>query len=128
MPAQGISVEGLNLLHRNLRKLDSDYPKRAKEIHQAIAEPIASRARSKARVKSGKMRSSIRPYATQRMARVGAGARTVYTGVQHYGWPAHNITPNLFLTESVNELQNETLVTYDRLMDAWIEEVWISNF
>lgn len=127
MPQEGISVEGLNLLLRNLRRVNSEYPKQAKEIHKEIAEPVSERAKTKARKKSGRMAASIRPYATQRKAEVGAGARVVYAGVQHYGWPAHGISPNPFLTESINEMQPQILVTYDRLMDQWIERIWQEN-
>jgi hypothetical protein len=124
---QGVSVEGLNLLLRNLRKVDKDYPKQAKVIHQEIAEPVAARARTKARRKSGRMAASIRPYATQRKAEIGAGARVIYAGVQHYGWPAHGISPNPFLTDSINEMQKSVLVDYDRRLDRWITQIWQDN-
>lgn len=125
---QGISVEGLSLLLRNLRKLDSEHGKAAKKIHEEVAEPVASLAKSKARKKSGKMASTIRPYATQSAARVGAGARTKYTGVQHYGWPGHGISPNMFLTESINDLQPQIANDYERRLGQWIEQIWQDSF
>ena len=127
MAQQGVSVDGLNVLLRNLRRVDAEYPRQSKAIHQEIAEPVAERARGKARRKSGRLAGSIKPYASQRVARVGAGARVVYAGVQHYGWPAHGISANPFLTDAIVEMQTRVLSDYERLIDAWVARVWQDN-
>jgi hypothetical protein len=108
--------------------VSTDYPKEMKEIHRKIGEPIAVKARGLARVLSGRMRGTIKSAPTTRAARVSAGQRTKYTGVQHWGWPAHNITPNPFLTEAVTELRDKTVADYQKLTNEFVERVWIDNF
>ena len=120
----GIRVEGLNEFVRNLRRVDKELPQGMKAIHMELAEPVAQRAKNKARRKSGKMASTIKPQASARYARVSAGARIKYAGVQHYGWPAHNISPNPFLTDAITDLQPVIVVRYERLLGDWLEKVW----
>jgi hypothetical protein len=107
--------------------VSADYPKEMKEIHRKIGEPIAERGRTKVRVKTGRLRGTIKSAPTIRAARVSAGQRLRYGAVQHWGWPAHGITPNLFLTEAVSELETKTVGDYQKLTNEFIEKVWINN-
>lgn len=122
-----IEVDGLRELNRSLRRVQKDYPKEMQSIHEAIADPVAEAARGKARRKSGDMAGSIRPSATQTMARVAAGGYgVVYAGVQHWGWPAHNITPNMFLVDAINDKSEASLDLYLKMTDDFLEAVWES--
>lgn len=122
-----IRVQGADVLRRNLRKVHKDLPKGMKLIHQEIAGPVAALAKQKARKRSGKMMRSIRPSSTTTMARIQAGAGVKYAGVQHYGWPGHNIEPNPFLTDAITERADETLILYERKLGDWIDAVWQDN-
>lgn len=97
-----------------------------KLIHMEIAEPVAALARSKARRKSGAMAGSIKVSATTTMSRIQTGNK-VYYPVQHFGWPGHNIAPNMFLTEAITEKTAETLRLYDQLLTKFIDDVWIET-
>jgi hypothetical protein len=126
--AEGIRVEGLSLLIRNLRKVNSDYPKEAKAIHLKVAEPVASVARRRVPRRSSRLAGTIRAQSTQRVARVAAGARLKYAGVIHYGWPGHNITAQPFLADALRESQHEVLRVYEVEMDRFIDRAWQDNF
>jgi hypothetical protein len=121
-----IRIEGLALLNRNLRKVDRDLPKGMKKIHTEIAEPVAALARSKARNRSGAMAGSIKAAGTTRMARVQTGNK-VYYPVQHWGWPGHNIAPDLFLTEAINERIGQSLALYEKKLGDYIDSVWVDS-
>jgi phage gpG-like protein len=95
-----------------------------KLIHQEVAGPVAAEAKRRVRKKSGRLQRSIRPSSTTTMARVQAGAGVVYAGVQHFGWPGHNIEANPFLTDAIQDKQMETLTLYEQKLSAWIDAVW----
>ena len=124
MASAAITVEGANVLRRNLRKVGKDLPKGMKLIHQEVAGPVAALAKQKARRKSGRLAGSIRPSSTTTMARIQAGSGVVYAGVQHYGWPGHGIEANPFLTEAIEEKTASTLTLYEKKLSAWIDSVW----
>lgn len=123
----GVKVAGLNLLVRNLRKVSSDYPKEMKEIHLKVAEPVASRARSKVRSRSGKLAGSIRAKGTQRVARIQTG-NLIYAPINHYGGYPGDYAGNQFLSDALAESTSQIASDYERLTGAFIERVWESNF
>lgn len=128
MASETVRVEGLNQLVRNLGKVNAEYKQQAKAIHLKLAEPIARKAKPRVNTKSGRLAASIRPSGTQRVSRVTAGARLKYGGVNHYGWPAHNITGNPFLTEAIGESRHDTLKDYETLLGALIDRAWVDNY
>lgn len=85
---QRIRVEGLKELSRTLRKL-SDSKEFGKELRGAnlkSAQVVASRAQSRAPVRSGRLRGSIRALAQQRGAQVKGGSKRVpYFGFIDFG-------------------------------------------
>jgi hypothetical protein len=122
-----IRVEGADVLRRNLRRVHKDLPKGMRLIHAEISGPVAALARSRARRLSGRLAGSIRVRATTTMARIEAGRGLEYGGVQHWGWPGHNIEPDLFLTEAITEREAATIQLYERKLDEWVESVWRST-
>src|SRR5690606_4150431 len=71
----GIRVEGIAQLVRSLRRVSERFPKELKRIHKELADPIADKAKSRVRSRTGRLAASIRPQAGQRYARVAAGRR-----------------------------------------------------
>lgn len=126
MPEARIQIEGADLLRRNLRKVQKDLPKGMKLIHQEIAGPVAALARQKARRKSGRMAGTIKPSSTTTMARVQAGP-LIYLPPQHWGWSGHNISPNRFITEALEERTDQTLRLYEKKLGEWIDSVWVDS-
>ncbi len=124
-----VRVEGLNLLLRNLRKVSKEYPKQVKEINRRVVEPVVKVAQRRAPVRSSLLRSSIRPSSTQKVGSVSAGKASIpYAGVIHYGWPAHNIQGDPFLTDALDSTENQVYDEYERLIGQFIEKVWVDNF
>ena len=86
-----------------------------KEAMASVAGLVGDAARPLARRDSGTMAGTIRPGRSKNKAVVRAGTAGVpYAGVQHYGWPAHNITPNPFLTDALTTHQAAVLAELDR--------------
>lgn len=85
-----------------------------KELMTTVAGLVAAAGRPLARHQSGAMANSIRPGTTKSKAIVRAGSAAVpYAGVQHYGWPAHNISPNPFLTDAIAKTTPQILANFD---------------
>jgi hypothetical protein len=122
-----VKVDGLALLNRNLRRLNADYPRRVKDIHQRIAEPVADLASRKVRSRSGRLAGSIRAVGTQRVARAQTG-RLIYAPINHYGGYPGAYGGNPFLTDALEERHLSVVSIYTRELGALIEEVWIDNF
>lgn len=126
--AARIEVTGLRELNRNLRAVDRELPKETARIHRAVVEPVAERAAARVRSRSGRLAASVRGYGTQRAAQIGAGARLKYAGVNHYGWPGHNIEGNPFLTDALTESRLQVVADYERMLGVFIERVWLDSY
>ena len=73
-------------------------------INRQAAETVAGTARDKAPRLTGALESSIRAGATRTRGTVKAGSRAIpYAGVIHFGWPAHNISPQPFIYDALDE-------------------------
>jgi len=96
-----LRVEGLGKTLRQLQKAGASAEDMKELMHQ-LGSIVVLAATPRARRESGAMASSIRAGRGKTKAVVRAGGRRVpYAGVQHYGWPAHNIDPNPFLTDAM---------------------------
>lgn len=127
MARPGIHVEGLTLLAANLRRVRGGYQTALRLIHGRSAHPIVTSAKGKARRRTGRMASTIRSSTpTPTGVEVTAGGH-VYIPVQHWGWPAHGISPNLFLTDALEELETPLVADYERDLDRWVETVWVDS-
>lgn len=97
--AMTMRVEGLGRTLRAMSKAGAD-AEEMRELMHAIGTIVVRGARPPR--KSGALATSIRAGRGKTKAVVRAGgARVPYAGVQHYGWPARNIAPSPFLTESL---------------------------
>ena len=128
-----VQVEGLRELNRSLRKVQEDYPKEMRQIHLAIAEPIAEDARRRVRSRSGRLARTVRPQAGQRYARVAAGRAGLdrrtgynYVGVNHFGGYPGAYAGNPFLLDAIDAHLERTLDTYKKMTDAFLDRVWES--
>lgn len=96
-----IRVEGLSRTIRALQQAGAKSEDMRDLMHQ-LGTVVVLAARPMARRQSGAMAASTRAGRGKTKAVVRAGgARVPYAGVQHYGWPARNITPNPFLTNAL---------------------------
>lgn len=87
-----IQVEGLSEFIRSAKKVSDQFPQELKAINKELAQPLVEEAKKRAPVRSGKLRDSIRPGATQKVAYVMAGKKAVpYAGPIHWGWPKERL-------------------------------------
>lgn len=100
--SSGVHIEGLRETIRGLERLGVD----VEDLRGAfgeISEEIVTEAGGLIQVKTGAARATIRPARTKNKAVVRAGTAGVpYPAILNYGWPAHGITGNEFLTGPAN--------------------------
>lgn len=109
-----VRVTGLRETLRALQDAGTD-AQDLKDVMQALAGIVVTAAVPRTRKVSGAMADSIRPGGGKTKAVVRMGRKSVpYAGVQHYGWPAHNITPDLSLVEALQATRNQVVAELDR--------------
>ena len=82
MPVEGVKVEGLDQLRRDLRKVDKDLPKEVGKAGKAAADIVAQAAKRRIPSKTGKTARAMR-------AKVSYGGGAVVFGnarVPYAGW------------------------------------------
>ena len=93
-------------------------------IHQEVAEIAASRARIRAPVLTGTLRSTIRASGTKRMAVIRAGFAAVpYAGVHEWGWPKRHIKERSYLRDGAHETEPQWRKVYDERVEDLLEKV-----
>ncbi len=125
MVVQGFEIKGLDLVQSNMRRVARGYPRYQKVIHAQIGQPLIDRARSRARVRTGRLRNSIRLRTTEERVEIDAGQGIDYAVYQHYG--TRHMTGTLFLTEPLRELEDRLVRDYQELTNRFIDSVWVSN-
>jgi len=125
--AEGIKVDGLGLLQKNLRAVSKEHPKGLTQVHRTVAEPVADRARRNVRSRSGRLAGTLKAQGTQKIARVSAGQRLPYAGVNHYGGYPGDYQGNPFLTDAINDMQDSTFRLYETELNRWLEGLWVDS-
>lgn len=122
-PAARIQVTGAVELRRALGRMGADLKDMSK-VNREAADIVASEARQRAPVRSGDLRRSVRGGATKTRGTVSAGKRGIpYAGVIHFGWPAHNIEPQPFIYDAVDEKRDDVVNLYRRRVDDLVRRV-----
>lgn len=122
MDAQ-VRVEGLELVRSNLRRVSAGYPREQQSIHNNLGQTILQRARNRARVRTGRMRSLIRLRTTQELVEITSEAD--YARFQH--WGTQYVSADRHLTEPLRELEQRLVKDYQNLTNQYVERVWQSN-
>lgn len=117
-----IQIEGLKETQAALRAVSDDLKTEMKPTHLKAAEIIVEGSKKYVPVRSGRLASSIRAFATQTGGRVRVGSAAVpYAGPVHFGWPARRIKPQPFIYDAMDERRQEVLQTYaDRLSKIFV--------
>jgi hypothetical protein len=93
-------------------------------INRRLAEAVAGEARAGAPVLTGRLAGSVRPGATRTRGYVKAGSGSIpYAGVIHFGWPRHNIAPNPFIYDALDDKKSEVIEAYEAHIEALVEKV-----
>lgn len=125
MPKPSIQVEGLDELRKALRRVkDSELDAEMKQIHAELAREIIAKAQPNVPVRSGALKASLRSAGTVRDAigRVGK-ASVPYAAPIHWGWKAHNIAPQPFLTDAAAQIEQGITERYDRQVAEMLDKV-----
>lgn len=94
-----VRIEGLGTVMRKLRRVEADANDQ-KDLMHKLGMIVVNAA--DAPQLTGGLASTIRAGRGKSKAVVRAGnARRPYAGVIHYGWPAHNIKAQPFLTDAL---------------------------
>lgn len=122
MPQPEIRVEGADELRKALRKLERDTAN-LKDAHKAAATVVSTAAKTAAPRRSGRLAGSIRAAGQARQGVVRAGfARIPYAGVIHFGWAGHNIEPQPFLYDALDDRAAEVVETYETQVNKMLRD------
>lgn len=118
-----IQVTGAKELRKALSRMGADLRDFTK-VNRAVAEMVASLARQKAPVRTGRLQRTIRAGATTRRGTVSAGRTSVpYAGPIHFGWPSRNIEPQPFIYTALDSRRDEVLADYRARVDELVVRV-----
>ena len=123
----GVRVDGLSKLKKQFRAAGVDMAE-MREAGKAAAEIVAVEARTRTVPRrSGALSDSIRSAGQVSGAVVRAGgARVPYAKVIHFGWPGHNIAPQPFLYDALDNRVSEVEAAYERSLETIIREAGLA--
>lgn len=94
-------------------------------MHLEVAKFVVQRARPRVPVgPTGRLKKSVKPAATRTRAELvgGRSPRLPYANPVHWGWPAHSIAPNPFLTTAAEQTEPQWLDIYLRHINTILED------
>ncbi len=114
--ADPVRIEGLDKLHREFKAISKELPKELKAVSKAGAEIVADEGRVRVPVLTGKLRAAIKAGATAKGGIVRV--KLDYAPPIHFGWTAHNIDPDPFLYDALDDRREEvTQIVNDGVRD-----------
>ena len=116
-----VEVEGARQLRKALTELGDDAVDDLKAVNMEGVDVVLAEALTRVPVRSGRLYETVRGSATKTRGTIRAGFKKVpHAGPVHFGWPARNIEPNLFLYDAIDERRDEVIAVYkdniDKLM------------
>jgi hypothetical protein len=126
-----LKVEGLRTLRRTLKEAGiglEDLRAAHAEVAQTVVRSALPRvpvySGTRAAVRPGALRESIRGSGTQGAAIVRAGKASVpYAGPIHWGWPSHHIKPNPFLWDAIQASRDQWTGLYLHHLQELIDHI-----
>lgn len=120
----GVQVEGLARMQRTLRRAGQDIGD-FKKLHREVGRIVSRAGKATAPRRSGALKRTVRAGATNRAATVRAGNKggVPYAGVIHWGWPAHNITAQPFLSDAATSTEAQWIGNYMQHIDSTLKKV-----
>lgn len=117
-----IKVEGARELRKALKGVDGGMAD-LKSVHADAAKIVEQRAEQLAPRRSGALAGSLRSSGQAAGGVVRAGRASVpYAGVIHFGWPGHNIKPQPFLYDALDNRREQVLDVYEKRVNALIKK------
>lgn len=122
MTRPDLKVEGARELRKALKRVEGGVAD-LKAVHAEAAKIVETDAKRIVPKRTGRLEGSIRSsgQASQGVVRAGR-ASLPYAGVIHFGWPAHNISPQPFLYDAVDARHDEVIDTYRDRVNQLIKQ------
>ena len=119
-----VRVRGADEVQRTLHRLADDLDDLEPAARRG-AELVAAAAQQFARVKTGRMRGSIRVDATRFGATVaaGVGIASVYPAVQEYGSARLRIRPNRYMQQARDTQENRVIALVEHDVSDAVDKV-----
>lgn len=121
-----VQVDGLKKLQRDLKKAENGLTKDVKAVNKEAAEIVAQEVRTRAPVRSGRLKKSVRAGATLTSGVVRIGnASTPYSKPIIFGWPKHHIKPNPFPYTALDVRRAEVMYLYEKRISEIVDKAFI---
>jgi hypothetical protein len=117
-----VKVEGAAELERRLDRASADMADLS-GTNTEVANAIASQARGRAPVVSGRLAGSIRVESDAKGAVVRAGSGVPYAGPIHWGWAARNIAAQPFMLDAAQQLEAANVAAYSREVESIVNRI-----
>lgn len=122
-----IRVDGVKELRRTLKAAGADMNDFTviNRAAAAIVAPIAVSRAPQGPGVNGHISQTVRIGATRTagIIRVGNNTKFRYGGPIHWGWPAHNIQPNPWVTEAARDTEGQWIEKYVAGLDHIVSQV-----
>ena len=124
MSNAAVTVVGARELRKSMKKAELSL-KDMTAIHKHIATIVAEEAKKRAPVRTGTLRKTIRPTATQSAAivRVGNNKRVPYAMPIHWGWPSRNVKKNPFVSHAAQATEPRWTAYYLKQVDEILSRI-----
>jgi hypothetical protein len=115
-----VRVEGLSRLSATLRRAKIDISD-LKAATMKAAATVAQAAQASSPRRTGTLAGSV--HGNRATARATVSSRLVYAGVIHWGWPAHNIEPQPFVSQAAQDTEPVWVAEYQRDVQHALDKV-----
>lgn len=116
----GVDADDIRRVRRDLKRFEGAIDD-LKEIHAKAARVVEKEVGRVVPRRSGRLAASVRSSGQARTGVVRSGRVSVpYAGVIHYGWKAHNIEAQPFLTDAYRNVRAEVADVYEDGMTGLI--------
>lgn len=123
MTARALYIVGQKRFVQTMRRAGADLDE-LKSVNRQAAQIALPAVTGRTPVRTGRLRGSVRVGATRRAGVIRAGSKAVpYAGVINYGWPAHHITPRLFVNAGVATSENAWMRVYEQFVEQTMKQV-----
>ena len=119
MTVPAIEIEGGRKLRKAFKDIGDDMSD-VKALHKELGEIVASAAKTKVPVRSGRLKRNIRSSGTKTAAAVKSGndrkagpASIPYAPIVHFGWARRGIRPQPYLYEALDERRQQVINRYE---------------
>jgi len=122
-PAARVQVIGGPQMRRALKHMGADLADLS-AINRQVGEMVLAASHDLVPRLSGDLDASQKLSVTRTRAQIVAGSRLVpYAGPIHFGWPAHNITPQPWLYDALDKRAGEVADAYEKRVAELVTRV-----